>query len=159
MSKIMERLAFVIRILAGISLGIMTFMVGILILGRYLGLSVPWADELARISFIWACLLGASSGTHKKLHFSVSFVTSYFNEPTRRKVDFVMSVMVISMVLFVVFIGWESLEIAKIQIYPALGISKIWMNVPIVISAFLITIFMVEHIRTTFFMRARTERR
>jgi TRAP-type C4-dicarboxylate transport system permease small subunit len=137
----------------------MTSMVGILIFGRYLGLSVPWADELARISFIWACLLGASSGTHKKLHFSVSFVTSYFSESTRRKVDFVISLMVIAMVIFVVFVGWDSFEIAKIQIYPALRISKIWMNLPIVISAFLITLFMVEHLRTTYFVKAETERR
>ncbi len=159
MDTIIERLAFVIRILAGICLGFVTLMVGILIFGRYLGLSVPWADELARISFIWACLLGASSGTHKKLHFSVSFVTSYFNESTRRKVDFVISVMVISMVIFVVFVGWNSLEIAKIQIYPALGISKIWMNLPIVISAFLIVLFMVDHLRKTYFVKAEAERR
>lgn len=158
MSKIIDRLAFAIRILAGICLGILTLMVGILIFGRYLSLSVPWADELARIFFVWTSLLGASSGTHKKLHFSVSFFTSYLKEPIRRKLDFTISVMVISMMLFIMFVGWESLKVAQIQIYPGLQISKIWMNMPIVISTILITIFMLEHIRVNFFMKAKNKR-
>src|SRR3990172_123871 len=113
MSRIIERLAAMTRVLAGICLGILTLMVGILIFARYLSLSVPWADELARIFFVCASLLGASSGTHKRLHFSVSFFTSYLKEPIRRKLDFVISVMVISMMIFIMFVGWDSLKIAQ----------------------------------------------
>jgi TRAP-type C4-dicarboxylate transport system permease small subunit len=155
MSKIIDRLASVTKILAGICLGIMTLMIGILILGRYLGLSVPWADELARIFFVWTSLLGASSGTHKRLHFSVSFFTNYLQEPIRRKLDFVISLLVIGMMLFILFVGWDSLKIAGIQIYPGLQISKIWMNLPIVISSLLITLFMVEHLRVKFLMKSK----
>jgi TRAP-type C4-dicarboxylate transport system permease small subunit len=154
MSKIIDRLAFVTRVLAGICLGIMTLMVGTLILGRYLSLSVPWADELARIFFVWAALLGASSGTHKRLHFSVSFFTGYLKEPTRRKLDFAISLVVISIMILVLFVGWDSLNVARIQIYPGLQISKKWMNLPIVISPLLITVFMVEHIRIKFIKRS-----
>ena len=158
MSRMINQLAAVIRILAGICLGILALMVGILILGRYLSLSVPWADELARIFFVWASLLGASSGTHKRLHFSVSFFTSYFKEPTRRKLDFAISVMVIGMMILIMFVGWDSLKVAQIQIYPGLQISKIWMNMPIVVSTILITIFMLEHLRINFFVKAKHER-
>jgi|GEM_PF-2350246 len=158
MSRMINQLAAVIRILAGICLGILTLMVGILILGRYLSLSVPWADELARIFFVWASLLGASSGTHKRLHFSVSFFTSYLKEPTRRKLDFAISVMVIGMMILIMFVGWDSLKVAQIQIYPGLQISKIWMNMPIVVSTILITIFMLEHLRVNFLVKAKHER-
>lgn len=158
MSRMIERLAAITRVLAGICLGILTLMVGILILGRYLSLSVPWADELARIFFVWASLLGASSGTHKRLHFSVSFFTSYLKEPTRRKLDFVLSVMVIGMMILIMFVGWNSLKVAQIQIYPGLQISKIWMNMPIVVSTILITIFMLEHLRVNFLVKAKHER-
>jgi TRAP-type C4-dicarboxylate transport system permease small subunit len=155
MSKIIDRLAFVTRVLAGICLGIMTLMVGTLILGRYLSLSVPWADELGRIFFVWASLLGASSGTHNKLHFSVSFFTGYLKEPTRRKLDFAISLMVISIMILVLFVGWNSLKVAQILIYPGLQISKLWMNLPIVLSPVLITVFMVEHIRVNFIMKSK----
>ena len=155
MSKIIDRLASITKILAGICLGIMTLMIGVLILGRYLGFSVPWADELARIFFVWTSLLGASSGTHRKLHFSVSFFTNYLKEPIRRKVDFVVSLLVIGMMLGILIVGWDSLKIAGIQIYPGLQISKVWMNIPIVVSSFLITIFMVEHLRVKFFVKSK----
>ena len=147
MSKIIDQLAFVTKILAGICLGIMTLMVGILILGRYLGLSVPWADELARIFFVWTCLLGAASGTHHKLHFSVSFFTNYLKKPIRKKLDFVISLMVMAMMILILVVGWDSFQVAKIQIYPGLQISKIWMNMPIVVSSILIVVFMLEHLR------------
>ena len=158
MSKMMDRLALVVRVLAGICLGGMTLMVGTLILGRYLNLSVPWADELARIFFVWASLLGASSATHKKLHFSVSFLTSYLKEPVRRKLDFAISMMVIMMTIFITFVAWDSLKIAQIQIYPGLQISKLWMNIPLVICTILITIFMLEHIRAGFLAKGQRER-
>lgn len=150
MSRILDRLAFVTRVMAGICLGAMTLMVGILIFGRYVGLSVPWADEMARILFIWASLLGASSGTHKRLHFAVSFFTSYLKEPVRRKLDFMISLLIISMMVLIFFVGLRSLEVARIQIYPGLQISKVWMNTPMVIFAVLVTLFMVEHIRVNF---------
>ena len=155
MSKIIDRLAFVTRVLAGICLGIMTLMIGILIMGRYLNLSVPWADELGRIFFVWASLLGASSGTHKKMHFAVSFFTSYLKEQTRRKLDFVISIIIISIMILVLFVGADSLKIASIQTYPGLQISKIWMNLPIVISAILITVFMVENVRLELFPKSK----
>jgi TRAP-type transport system small permease protein len=158
MSKRIDQLASVVRVLAGICLGIMTLMIGVLIFGRYLSLSVPWADELARIFFVWASLLGASSGTHKRLHFAVSFFTSYLTEPVRRKLDFVISVMIISMMFLIMFVGWDSLKIARIQIYPGLQISKLWMNMPLVICTMLITIFMFEHLRVSFFMKTKNER-
>lgn len=158
MSRMINQLAAVIRILAGICLGILVIMVGILIFARYASLSAPWADELARIFFVWTSLLGASSGTHKRLHFAVSFFTSYLKESTRRKLDFVISMMVISMAIFVMVVGWGSLKIAQIQIYPGLQISKIWMNMPIVISTVLITIFMLEHLRVNFFVKVKHER-
>jgi TRAP-type C4-dicarboxylate transport system permease small subunit len=155
MSKIIERLAFVIKVLAGTCLGIMTLMVGTLILGRYLSLSVPWADELGRIFFVWSSLLGASSGTHKRLHFAVSFFTAYLKEPTRRKLDCVISIIVISMMILVFFVGLDSLKVAQIMIFPGLQISKFWMNLPIVIAPILITVFMVEHIRVNFILKSK----
>ena len=155
MSKTIDRLAFVTRVLAGICLGIMTLMVGILILGRYLSLSVPWADELGRIFFVWASLLGASSGTHKRIHFAVSFFTAYLKEPTRRKLDFAISLMVIAITILVMIVGWDSLKVAQVLTFPGLQISKMWMSLPIVISPILITVFMVEHIRLKFIIRSK----
>jgi TRAP-type C4-dicarboxylate transport system permease small subunit len=147
MSQIINRLAVVTRMLAGICLGIMALMIGTLIFGRYLSLSVPWADEIARILFVWAALLGASSGTHKRLHFSVSFFTSYLKDTTRKKMDLVLSLMIIAFMILIFFVGLDSLKVARIQIFPGLKVSKLWMSMPILIFATLVSIFTLEHIR------------
>jgi TRAP-type C4-dicarboxylate transport system permease small subunit len=104
---------------------------------------------------VWTCLLGASSGTHKKLHFSVSFFTSYLKEPVRKKLELIINIAIIAIMLLVIFIGVESLKVARIQTFPGLGISKIWMNIPIVIFASLTTIFMMKHIQEKFITRSK----
>ena len=123
MKNFVDHLANMTKILAGMFLGAMAIMVGVVIGGRYLNLSVPWADELARILFIWSALLGAASATHNKLHFSVSFLTSYFGKATKRKLDFLICLLIISIMVFILTAAIGVLEIAKIQILPALQIS------------------------------------
>ena len=146
MQKTVDLLASITKISAGMLLGAMTIMVGIVILGRYLSLSVPWADELARILFIWSALLGAASATHSRMHFSVSFLTSYFGKNIRRKLDFMGSLLIISIMGFILYAAIGFLNIAKIQILPALQISKIPFHLPVSVSSILIIIFMANHI-------------
>ena len=85
MDKFSDFIAHGIRVIAGALLGGVLLTVSITILGRYLSFNVAWADELARILFIWSVLFGAISATYKRIHFSVSFFTSYLN-PFRRNI-------------------------------------------------------------------------
>jgi TRAP-type C4-dicarboxylate transport system permease small subunit len=146
MRNFVNLLANITKISAGILLGAMTIMVAIVILGRYLALSVPWADELARMLFIWSALLGAASATHNKLHFSVSFLTSYFGKTTRRTLGLLSGLLIISIMAFILVAAIGALQIAKIQILPALQISKVSFHLPVSISAILIMFFAVNHI-------------
>ena len=146
MKKFVDRLAHITKISAGALLGAMAIMVGIVIMGRYLSLSVAWADELARIFFIWSALLGAASATHNRLHFSVSFLTSYFGSATRRRLDFLTGLMIISIMVFILTATIGVLEIAKIQIFPALQISKISIHLPVSISGVLMIVFVSNYI-------------
>lgn len=146
MKNFVDHLANMTKILAGMFLGAMAIMVGVVIGGRYLNLSVPWADELARILFIWSALLGAASATHNKLHFSVSFLTSYFGKATKRKLDFLICLLIISIMVFILTAAIGVLEIAKIQILPALQISKVSLHLPVSISGVLMIIFVVNYI-------------
>jgi TRAP-type C4-dicarboxylate transport system permease small subunit len=146
MKNYVDLLAYITKISAGILLGAMTIMVGVVIGGRYLSVSVPWADELARMLFIWSALLGAASATHNKIHFSVSFLTSYFSKGTRRKLSFLSGLLIISIMAFVLIASIEVLQIAKIQILPALQISRIPFHLPVSVSSILIIIFVINYI-------------
>jgi len=151
MRSFVERLAYITKISAGVLLGAMAMMVGILVLGRYLGLSVPWADELSRMLFVWSALLGAASATYNKLHFSVSFLTSYFGKATRRKLDFLTGLLMVSIMVFILVAAIGVLKIAKIQILPALQISRISFHIPVSISAVLMTVFIINNIMNEYF--------
>ncbi len=146
MRKFVDLLASITKISAGILLGAMTIMVGIVIVGRYLALSVPWADELARMLFIWSALLGAASATHNKLHFSVSFLTSYFGKTTRRKLDLLSGLLIVSIMAFILVAAIGALQIAKIQMLPALQISKVPFHLPVSVSAVLIMFFVINDV-------------
>jgi len=146
MNKYIDLLAYITKVSAGVLLGAMTIMVGIVIGGRYLSASVPWADELARIFFVWSALLGAASATHSKIHFSVSFLTSYFGKNTRRKIDFISSLLILSIMVFILQAAIGALPIAKLQILPALQISRIPFHLPVNVSSILIIIFMANYI-------------
>ena len=124
----------------------MTIMVAIVILGRYTNLSVPWADELARIFFIWSAFLGAASGIHNKMHFSVSFLTSYFNKSTRFILAFLTSFLVVGIAVFIITVAYPALEVAKIQILPALQISRVWVHLSVISSCVLMFVFVSNQI-------------
>ena len=146
MQNFIDHLAFATKVVAGFLLGAMTIMVAIVILGRYTNLSVPWADELARIFFIWSAFLGAASGIHNKMHFSVSFLTSYFNKSTRFILAFLTSFLVVGIAVFIITVAYPALEVAKIQILPALQISRVWVHLSVISSCVLMFVFVSNQI-------------
>ena len=146
MGAFISRLAIVTKMLAGVILGLMTIMVGIVIAGRYLNFSVAWADELARIFFVWSALLGAASATHNKLHFTVSFVTSFLSKATRLTLATFSSLLMVAILIFILIAAIGALSIAKIQILPALQISKVYFHLPVTISCILMTLFVINHL-------------
>ena len=60
MDELASRFADVIRKLAGVLLIVVAAAMVAVILGRYVGFATAWADEVARIAFIWSASLGAA---------------------------------------------------------------------------------------------------
>ena len=70
------RLANAIRTAAGVLLVIVGLAMVAVISGRYVGFVTAWADEVARIAFIWSASLGAASGTHRGLNFCIPLIAT-----------------------------------------------------------------------------------
>ncbi|MBI2456019.1 MAG: TRAP transporter large permease subunit [candidate division NC10 bacterium] len=61
--------------LAGILTGVMTVVVFLQVLGRYVfQYPLPWSEELARYLFIWSSLLGAAIALHRGAHISLGLL-------------------------------------------------------------------------------------
>ena len=76
MNNAADRLADAIRFLAGALLVIVASAMIAVIAGRYVGFATAWADEVARVAFIWSASLGAASGTHRGLNFAIPLIAT-----------------------------------------------------------------------------------
>lgn len=137
--------------IAGALMGGVLLTVSIVILGRYLSFNVAWADELARILFIWSVLFGAISATNKKLHFSVSFFTSYLNPFTRNILQVFSHILSIGVLSYIFVAAIKIIPVYKAQTLPALQITKIHFLFPlfalVIFMIFFITSHMIKDLR------------
>ena len=51
---------------------------------RTIGSPVIWAVDLAQLSFVWACVLGADLALKKNAHIEIDIVVRYFSTAVRK---------------------------------------------------------------------------
>lgn len=139
---LIDRLAVAVRWAAGFFLIGVVLCVGAAILGRYVGFASAWADEMARICFIWSVALGASSATHNRLHFAMSLIADKLHGEASRLVE---TGLIAAMIGICVLIGWatrESIPVASMSRLPALQVTGAWLHGAVTTFAVLTTIFL-----------------
>ncbi len=146
MDLIAEKIVKGVRFIAGALLGGVLLMVIVTISGRYFSFNAAWADELARIFFIWSVIFGSISATYKKLHFSVSFFTSSLSPLVRRVLHIFSSFLCIAALVYTGIAVFKIMPVYKIQILPALQISKLHYLVPLISMVVLMTFFLILHL-------------
>lgn len=137
-----ERLAKAVRIAAGVLLVIVATAMVAVILGRYVGFVTAWADEVARIAFIWSACLGAASGTHRGLNFAIPIIASKREGRTKQVLE---SVIALTMIALCVLMAWattQSIPVARLARLPALGVSGAWFHSAVTAFAVLTSAFM-----------------
>ena len=143
MERIAGRLADVIRTLAGILLVVVTLAMGAVILGRYAGFATAWADEVARIAFIWSVALGAASGTYRGLNFAIPLIATNRRGRTRQVLESVIALVVVALCLIMAWATTQSLPVAALARLPALGITGATFHAAIATFAVLTAAFML----------------
>ena len=131
------------RTIAGILLVIVTVAMGAVILGRYAGFSTAWADEVARIAFIWSVALGAASGTYRGLNFAIPLIATSRAGRTKQVLDSVIALVVVVLCLMMAWATTQSLPVAALARLPALGVTGAWFHGAITPFAVLTAAFML----------------
>lgn len=137
----LDRLAAAVRTVAGGLLVLVALAMVATIAGRYLGFATAWADEAARIAFVWSACLGAASGLHHGLHFSVSLVPVRDRGGARRAVEAVVATCIIGLGAILLWATTGSIPVAMNARLPALGISGAWFHAAVTSFAVLAVIF------------------
>ena len=137
------RLANVIRFAAGVLLVIVALAMMAVILGRYVGFATAWADEVARLAFIWSASLGAASGTHRGLNFAIPLIATNREGRTKQLLESAIALTVVVLCALMIWATTQSLPVASLARLPALGVSGAWFHSAITTFAVLTCAFML----------------
>ena len=146
MDDIAERLASAIRTFAGALLVVVFLAMVAVIAGRYVGFATAWADEVARIAFLWSAGLGAASGTHRGLNFAIPLIATHREGRTRQVLESGIALLVATLCALIVWATTQSLPVANLARLPALGITGAWFHAAVTAFAVLTGIFMLIRI-------------
>jgi TRAP-type C4-dicarboxylate transport system permease small subunit len=141
-----DRLASAIRTAAGVLLVIVAVAMIAVIAGRYVGFTTAWADEVARIAFIWSASLGAASGTHRGLNFAIPLIATERTGRTKQVLESGIALMVVVLCALMLWALTQSLPVANLARLPALGVTGAWFHSAIVAFAALTATFMLIRI-------------
>ena len=137
------RLANAIKAMAGVLLVVVVLAMAAVILGRYVGFVTAWADEVARIAFVWSASLGAASGTHRGMNFAIPLIATKREGRTKQLLDSAIALTVVALCALMLWATAQSLPIASLARLPALGVSGAWFHSAIVAFAVLTAVFML----------------
>jgi len=141
--KAADRLANVIKTMAGVLLVIVALAMLAVILGRYVGFVTAWADEVARIAFIWSASLGAASGTYRGLNFAIPLIATRREGRTKQILETGIALMMVALSALMIWATTQSLPVANLARLPALGVSGAWFHAAITAFAVLTASFML----------------
>ncbi|MCC6196067.1 MAG: TRAP transporter small permease [Burkholderiales bacterium] len=121
---------------------IVTVALLLVIAGRYVGFATAWADEVARVAFMWSVALGGASGAYRGLNFAVPLVGTHLRGRPKAILESALALVVIVMCVILLWATTQSLPVAMLGKLPALGISGAWFHVAIVAFSVLTVLFM-----------------
>jgi TRAP-type C4-dicarboxylate transport system permease small subunit len=127
-----------------ILVAVMTVVVFLQVVYRYV-LTQPlhWSEELARYLFVWLSILGATLGLQKRGHFGLDFFYRMFPDKGRRFLQFLIYLLMGSVILVILVQGIKLVQITVLQESPAMGISMGWAYACLPVAAALMTIHLL----------------
>jgi len=146
-SALVERVADAARLAAGVLLVAVTAALLLVIVGRYAGFATAWADEVARVSFMWCVALGGASGAYRGLNFAVPLIGTSLRGRNKAVLDSVLTLVVVLMCGLLLWATTQSLPVAALARLPALGISGAWFHAAVSTFSVLTLFFMLSRLR------------
>ncbi|MEN3110310.1 TRAP transporter small permease [Uliginosibacterium paludis] len=104
---------------------------------RTAGSPVIWAVDLAQLSFVWACVLGADLAMKKGQHIEIDILVRYFPDKVRQVIA---TVWQIAIAAFLAMLVWYGIGLTTMNVERELGdvgISYSWVTGAIPVGCFL----------------------
>ncbi|GAB4191114.1 MAG: TRAP transporter small permease [Thalassobaculales bacterium] len=122
---IAEGLRILRRAEMALAIALLAVLSGVVFLGtvgRYAGVPVIWADEVAQAVFVWLALLAGDLTLQRAGHFRIDALSQLLPQPLRRALDLAINLMVAALLLLIVVYGWAYVEISHLRPLPMLQV-------------------------------------
>jgi TRAP-type transport system small permease protein len=105
-----------------------------------------WYDEVARLCFVWMIFLGAALAVRRGAHFRLHLLIDRLGATARRRVDLLVTLIVIAFAAVLVTGGIAIAPLARRQVTDSLEISMLWFYGALPVGGALMIVFAVPQI-------------
>ena len=95
---------------------------------RSLNHPVIWAVDLAQLSFVWACVLGADLAMKNNAHIEIDIVVRYFPTSIRRKIAILWLIAIAAFLSMLIWYGANLTLMNMERVLGDVGISYSWVT-------------------------------
>ncbi len=131
------------RIAVGILMIVLSTNVLMQILSRQiLRVSMVWTDEVARFSFIWMTMLGASLQVRHKSHYAVTMISEQFKN--RKFFNYLVFLSILVVAGMLLYFGYRYALMGLRRVSPSTNIKMIWIYSAIPVGGLLMIFYSLE---------------
>ncbi|WP_232825122.1 MULTISPECIES: TRAP transporter small permease [Salinicola] len=140
--KVLDALARLCLIVAGVLLVFLIFSFGWLVFGRYVLNDTPtWIEQSSLLIVVYITCLGAAAGVRFHSHLSIDFLREGAPRPLRLLMQLIADAFVIAFGSVMAWQGWLMMVNNADRPIPMLGLSESWRSAPLVACGVLLVIF------------------
>ncbi|MDP8079909.1 TRAP transporter large permease [Phocoenobacter skyensis] len=110
---------------------------------RLLNSPLIWSEELGRLIFVYAGLLGISIGVRKQQHIYIDFITNMMSDRVKKFSNSIIQLLILISILFFIKLGLHVWNDASFEMV-SLNISEKWLFAPVPFISLLILIRFFE---------------
>jgi TRAP-type transport system small permease protein len=132
-----DRFTRIEELLAMVFFAITTFLVFLGAITRTVGYPLIWAIDIAQMSFVWACVLGADIALKRNAHIEIDILVRTFSREARRILAIVFLIMISAFLATLVWLGINLTLLNLERPLGDVGISYGFVTSAIPVGAFL----------------------
>lgn len=107
-----------------------------------------WYDEVARLCFVWMIFLGSAVAVRRGAHFRLHLLIDRLGANARRRVDLLVTLIVIAFAVVLLAGGLAIAPLARRQVTDALEVSMLWFYGALPVGGALMIVFALPQLWT-----------
>ncbi|WP_236645396.1 TRAP transporter small permease [Aidingimonas lacisalsi] len=142
LDRVLDGIARICLITAGILLVLLIAIFGWLVFGRYVLNDTPtWVEQASLVMVVYITCLGTAVGVRNNTHLNIDFIRESLPDVWRRLLHTISDLFVIGFGGCMVYQGWLLVMTNLERAIPMIGISESWRAAPLVICGALMVVF------------------